>query len=186
MLEKTYKLKKAQDKNSEKRNKMTKSKIIFLCMVLLLSVSHGFAQDCDKSGTTGELEWCLKDGTLTISGDGEMPNYTFSNNMSSAPWYDYREYITNVVISNGVTTIGKFAFINHDMVVTVDIPTVSTISWAAFAYCSALASIEMPSVTIIENYAFSGCISLYSISIPYGVTTIGDAAFFRMYLSFYR
>ena len=65
--------------------------------------------------------------------------------------------LTSVVIPNGVTSIGEFAF------------------WG----CSSLTSITIPdSVTSIGDSAFKNCSSLTSITIPDGVTSIGGAAFY--------
>ena len=60
-------------------------------------------------GTCGEnLTWVLmEDGTLTISGTGNMTNYNPDN---LAPWYEYRSSITSVVINAGATSIGEAAF----------------------------------------------------------------------------
>jgi hypothetical protein len=63
-----------------------KTKFVLLLTVLLLSAAMGFAQ---TSGTCGEnLTWTLSDGTLTVSGTGEMTNYS---DPSTAPWYSVRE-----------------------------------------------------------------------------------------------
>ncbi len=45
-------------------------------------------------------------GTLTISGTGAMANYSSSDR----PWADKLSDIKSVVIENGVTSIGKYAF----------------------------------------------------------------------------
>ena len=71
-----------------------------------------FAADVVESGTCGtNLTWSLDDeGVLTISGEGKMANYTED---STAPWYSKRTQIKNVVIEDGVTSIGKYAFYNY-------------------------------------------------------------------------
>lgn len=90
--------------------------------------------------------------TLIISGTGAMASYYFENQ----PWKDNQDNITNIVIGNGVTSIGEAAFYN----------------------CTALTSITIPaSVTSIGQYAFFGCSSLTSIDIPSSVTSIGREAF---------
>ena len=102
------------------------------------------------SGTTGDCTWSFDEstGTLTISGNGEM-----DGNVS---WCDYLSVIKTVVIEDGVTTIGDFAFFS----------------------CSSLTSITIPdSVTSIGEAAFVGCSSLKSVTIPDGVISIGDRAF---------
>jgi hypothetical protein len=131
-----------------------KTKIVLLLTVLLLSAATGFAQ---TSGTCGEnLTWTLEDGTLTISGTGEMPDYS----SDYAPWYSDREAIISVIIEDGVTSIGSHAFYD----------------------CSRLASVTIPnSVTSIGSYAFYNCSSLISVNIPNSVTSIGDGAFYNCF-----
>ena len=81
--------------------------------------------------------------------------------------------------SDGVTTIGQYAFSNCTSLESVEIPaSVTSIGNHAFDGCTSLTSIEIPaSVTSIGEFAFAGCTSLESIEIPASVTTIGDAAF---------
>ncbi|HAG13569.1 MAG TPA: hypothetical protein DCG49_06870, partial [Ruminococcus sp.] len=119
-----------------------------------------FAAETVDSGTCGEnLTWTLDDaGTLTISGTGEMTNWRSSNSM---PWYDKRESIKNIVIKDGVTGIGDYAF-NDNYLISVTIPdSVTSIGKNAFKYCTRMSSITIPdSVTIIGNSVFSGCTGL--------------------------
>ena len=67
------------------------------------------AEDVIDSGTCGDgLTWMLtQDGTLTISGTGEMEYY---HGADTAPWCKNREDIINVVVTSGVTSIGESAF----------------------------------------------------------------------------
>ena len=108
------------------------------------------------SGTCGDnLTWELTaDSVLTISGTGTMNN---SSSSSRAQWYDYRSSIKSVVIEEGITSIGNYAF----------------------NACSGLASVTIPnSVTSIGNYAFNDCSGLTSVTIPNTVTSIGRSAFY--------
>ena len=81
--------------------------------------------------------------------------------------------------SDGVTTIGQYAFSNCTGLTSVEIPDgVTSIGYEAFANCTGLTSVEIPaSVTSIGYDAFEGCTSLESIEIPASVTTIGEFAF---------
>ncbi len=84
-----------------------------------------------------------------------------------------------VVISEGVTTIGEYAFYGCSSLNSIKIPEgVTTIGEYAFYGCSSLSSISLPEgVTAIESRAFESCSSLSSIKIPEGMTTIGEGAF---------
>ena len=120
------------------------------------------------------------DGTLTISGTGNMPDFSINvNNRTTAPWDSQRDKIKTVVIKDGVTSIGKYAFFWCSGLTSITIPnSVTSIGDYAFANCSGLTSITIPnSVTSIGNGAFSGCSGLTSITIPNSVTSIGNGAF---------
>ena len=129
------------------------------------------------SGTTGSLTWKLtEDGVLTISGNGEMPNYA---NTDYVPWYSHRNSVEKVVITSGVTSIGNYAFLGCKNLASIIIPnSVTSIGIWAFNSCSGLTSIILPnSVKSIESGAFWDCINLTNITIPNGVTNIGVDAF---------
>ena len=92
-------------------------------------------------------------------------------------WRDSRLRQTKILPNkrtNGVTSIGSFAFSDCSALTSITIPdSVTTIGSSAFANCSALTSITIPDgVTAIETYAFSGCSALTTITIPDSVTTI--------------
>ena len=125
-----------------------KTKICILIFVFMASISL-YAQ----SGTCGpNLTWTLQNGVLTISGSGNMNDYSWGK----VPWYYYRQSITSVTIGNSVTSIGGYAFEG----------------------CSGLTSVTIPnSVTQIGIRTFYGCSGLTSVSIPNSVTSIGDVAF---------
>jgi hypothetical protein len=135
-------------------------------------------EDGEPTGLTGILTWSLSsDGTLTISGVGAMADY---DNVDDVPWYAHKSSITTVVIEEGVTHIGSWAFHEHyNNITSVRIPgSVTTIGERAFGGCSGLTSVRIPgSVTTIGERAFEGCSGLTSINIPASVTTIGSYAF---------
>ena len=147
------------------------------------------------------LTWKLDaDGTLTISGTGTMKDYDYNNNPS--PANQKKGSVKKVVIKDGVTSIGNFAFYNCKSLTSITIPdSVTSIELAAFNNCNNLTSITIPdsvtsigdsafelcnklssitlsnNITSIENFAFSKCSSLTNITIPDSVTSIGSSAF---------
>ena len=123
-----------------------------------------------------EITWNFSDdGTLTIAGT-DMPYYFYPD---YAPWYSQREKIKKVVIKNGVTNIGAYAFYECSGLTSIAIPnSVTDIGYNTFYSCSSLTSITIPnSVTSIGGSAFYGCSNLTSITIPNSVTSIGINAF---------
>ena len=125
------------------------------------------------SGATWEFN--PETGLLTISGKGAMDNYTESN---EAPWYEYRESITSVIIENGITTIGQRAF-NSTKIAAIVIPdSVGSIGESAFRSCKDLASLTIGSgVASIGTYCFNGCSALTSVTIPGNVKSLANYAF---------
>ena len=130
------------------------------------------------SGKCGEnLLWVLtEDGTLRISGNGAMPNYSDS---SVAPWYTKRTKILSAVVEDGVTSVGSCAFYACLKLASVTLPEgIKWIGNSSFQDCTKLAEVNIPNnVTSIGDSAFRGCSSLTSVTIPESVTGIGDSAF---------
>ena len=135
------------------------TKNFFLAVALLLMMTSIFSQE----GTAGPLTWRLDNGTLTISGNGEMPNYI----PCSSPWDPYIDSIHTVEITAGVSSIGDNAFLLCWYLTSVSISnTVTHIGVSAFSLCSRLTSVIIPnSVTKIDDRVFTGCYSLASIEV---------------------
>lgn len=126
------------------------------------------------SGITGDCSWTLDGTVLTITGKGTMADYYYD---STLPW---GTGITKAIITDGVTTIGKYAFNDCTALKSVAIGnSIKTIGDYAFVYCAGLTSVTIPdSVTSIGSYAFLNCTSLISVTIPGSVTSINEGAFY--------
>ena len=129
-----------------------------------------------KSGECGDnVTYTLDDdGLLKISGSGNMNDYYIGN----SPFYLNKD-IKEIVIGDGVTSIGDCAFWGCSSLTSIEIPDgVTSIGMSVFDSCSSLTSIEIPvGVTSLKDFVFYGCSSLTSIAIPAGVTSIGSSAF---------
>jgi hypothetical protein len=142
-----------------------------LIVVCLLSI-NSFGQ---SSETTGSLTWSVSNNTLIIRGTGAMPDY----GSVAFPWINYASQIEIIIIENGVTRIGDYAFYGCSRVTSVSIPnSVITIGNSSFRDCSGLTSVIIPnSIVSIEDFAFSGCTGLISMTVPDSVLNIGGFVF---------
>ena len=149
-----------------------------------------------SSGTCGmngaNVTWTLdNEGTLTISGKGNMADY---KNSSSVPWYNNSSSITKVVIDQGIISIGDFAFSNCISLTNVTIPdSVTGIGDDAFSGCSNLDSVYISELKAYLNIDYSNEYSnpmryaykMYingkriagTVTIPTDITKIPDYAF---------
>lgn len=138
------------------------------------------ADETAYNGTCGEnLTYAFDQatGTLTISGTGDMTDYYYYS--APSPWNAFKDSITDVIIENGVESIGEDAFRECSAIKSVDIaPSVKIIKQNAFRDCTSLEAIDIPSsIESIEYYAFMNCSSLKSLDIPSSVKTIRSEAF---------
>ena len=127
-----------------------------------------------------DLYWGLTDdGVLAITGTGNMWNYTWDGDHSTAPWYSYHAQITKIVIESGATSIGNYAFSGCNSVTKATIAEgVTSIGYNGFSNCFTMTEINLPnSLVTIGESAFEDCGALLSIHIPDAVTGIGESAF---------
>lgn len=159
-------------------------------------------EESPTSGTCGEnVTWELKDGVLTISGEGAMADWDLSFGRPM-PWYQYRPDIKTVEIAEGVTSIGSYAFQGCEGLTAVTIPeSISAVGRFAFhgtAWLTARQA-ENPLVILsgivvdgtacegdivipegtksIAGYAFFDCEALTGVALPDSVKNIGGYAF---------
>lgn len=154
-----------------------------LLAFLLIPCLAVTASAAEYSGTCGEnLTWEFdrSTATLTISGTGPMENYEkLRTGHATTPWTGFLP--KKIVIEEGVTSIGNFAFYSTDYLKTVQLPDgIKSIGRYAFHSC-----IELKSVTVgdglerLGKQAFGDCFKLASISLPDTLTQIGEGTFYR-------
>lgn len=108
-----------------------------------------------------DLTWSYSGGTLTISGSGEMDDYTEGN----APWQEYKDSITALVITGNVTSIGEYAFMDYDSLKDVNFGSaMHTIGKRAFKSCDGLTTFTLPATfRKFGEECFMGCTWLREI-----------------------
>jgi len=123
----------------------------------------------------GIFSGCEQLESVTFTGNGTIPNFTSDK---KAPWN--RSTIKNVVIENGITGIGEYAFYQAAGIQTVTIAeSVKTIGHGAFYGASSLTGVNLPvSVETIGGYAFIYCTNLKSLKLPAGIQSVGEFAFY--------
>lgn len=183
-----------------------KKRVLSLMLVLLMTLTliplESLAEAAAAPGTCGSkgdnLTWALdeENGVLTISGQGDMADYSEE---APAPWAGC--YIETVSVEKGVTGIGEYAFYSC-AAATIELPeglerigarafaesagiteitvpdSVKSIGSGAFCGCSGMENVTLPQgLTAIADELFSGCTDLMEVNIPESVTAIGENAF---------
>ena len=144
----------------KRKNRMKRIASVWLAVMLTMVclVPETFAVTIHFSGDCGDnLSWTLNSaGVLTISGDGAMEDFDAHAWGDQEPWYEVKDQIKEVIIEEGVTSIGT----------------------DAFEHCHYIEKVTLPStLKSIGEYAFLMNIALEEVTIPEGVTEIGDGAF---------
>jgi hypothetical protein len=125
--------------------------------IIYTSLCIAFCWGCKspESGTIDSLTWSLSGGALTISGTGEIPDYNHNANYPVVPpWYDYSDSITQVNITDGVTSIGIDAFNFCDSITSITIPgSVTTVGENVFKGCTKLENVAVLSTSPPEIYS---------------------------------
>ena len=145
------------------------------------------------SGKCGaNLTWSYSDGALTISGSGDMYDYQAGDSHWTDGIYSYPNFY-EVIIKDGVTSIGAAAFYNSKNLQSVKLPSsLKSIGNMAFSNCDKLNKVSISSLQAWLNIQFESSLNnplteakkLYinnvlatDIEIPYGVSKINDYAF---------
>lgn len=157
-------------------------------------------------GTNVTWTFNSKTGVLKIAGTGEMLDYYGVNlpggyNITSAPWAEWRDKVTRVVVGPGVKSIGNYAFNLMDHIQSVQLPEgLTRLGEYSFRCTYALESIDFPStlttigracfvfsgvkqvfiregITMLNESVFQECKSLTSVYLPSTLQVIGDGCF---------
>ena len=171
-------LKNIQDENEEKLYVIEENDIDNESTAIITGEGKksGICSASPHDNVKWELTGADEDMTLTITGNGAMASFDDS---CEGPWGERRREITRIIIENGVTSIGNYAFIDFENLTNVSIAnSVKSIGNIAFWGCWSLDSVDIPkSVEDIGESAFAYCYSLNNITLSDSVINIGDWAF---------
>ena len=152
--------------------------IVISIATIPISVSAATNGGCGES-----LKWSLDDnGTLTVSGEGEMYDYNYDvrdgKEYTNTPWRDKTTLIKRVIIGEGVTRIGDYAFRGSSNLTDVTFPnSLIELGKGAFDFTN-LSKVVIPdSVTIIGPFCFSGCFELNEVQMGKNIEYIGMESF---------
>ena len=157
--------------------KKIRNTVYSIIAIITISIAFVFSSSAldINGGECGEsLTYTYNETTkeVIISGVGSMNNYT----AGTSPFF--AGDVESIIIENGVTSIGDFAFEGAN-IKCITIPnSVTNIGNRAFIDCDRLEKIVLPnSITTIEDYAFWGCGKLESIVLPRNLIDLGEFSF---------
>ncbi len=179
---------------------MNGKKLLALLLALALSVGlcpAALAAEEVASGKCGDnVAWRLDSaGTLTISGTGPMWDYDYERSggllmkidlpdgqtgvvyrglVTTAPWSDYNGAVKKIVVEEGVTAVGRYAFCGLPCAREVTLPeSLERLGRGAFYSCVYLGGVVIPDgVTELEEYVFTECFWLRSAVVGAGVKSL--------------
>ena len=155
-----------------------KKELIFLAALCLASVQVQ-GQTTVASGTCGagaggsNLTWTLtEDSTLTISGTGDMADFTSGNQ----PWEEHLAAIRTAVVQEGVTSVGNYFLRNCYGLTSVNLPDgLTSVGDYFLQNCTGLTSLTLPEgLSSVGDCFLYGCTGLTSIDLPDGLTSVGS------------
>lgn len=150
--------------------------VIMLVLLVGLGSVNSYAE-ATASGECGEnVTWSIDGNVLTISGEGGINSYSLNQ---TPPWSSYADQVKEIVIEEGVTSIGSRAFRFMSAVENVSFPeSLTEIGISAFYECTGLKSVTFsPSITSIRDGAFSACSGLETVIIDTTASINYDGVF---------
>lgn len=124
-------------------------------------------------------DWILyEDGVLLVCKN--IPDYATPQ---AQPWYNYREFITKIVIRDGVITIGRNAFSFENpgeskiLSFNDERATIKYIHEEAFKNNDRMSYVTAKNAQTIGNEAFAGCAALEDVDFGDKLTSLGSRVF---------
>lgn len=148
-----------------------KRMLTYICMLTLLAALLAVPAAAEETQATEapvrspgwcgeEVTWAFEDGILTLSGSGRTDDFP-----QGAPWQEYREQITEVVLTGSVSYLGEGAFADFDSITRVSLgDSLQELGKRAFYSCDGLKTLTMPaSFRVFGEESLMRCGSLKEI-----------------------
>lgn len=159
--------------------------LLTLMMTPFVIMAESLTGSCGENAT-----WTFDGGTLRISGTGATIDYTSPDYLYkiSPEWFDFKEEIYNLVVDEGITSIGDYSFYDCTNLKSVSFPDgLISIGNNAFSKCISLEEVEFPSTleylggtssyNTNKGGVFYECLSLEKITLPEGLKLITMGTF---------
>ena len=153
-----------------------------------VTVLENYAGKCGENVT---FMFNSKTGVLTISGEGPLDEYGYYSPRAN-PFYEIRDKIKTVVVTDGVTSLSAYAFRDCSVLEEITLPaSIERIPYDTFLDCKKLAAINVNGSGsnfssrdgVLFNSDFT-VLALYpqgrpqtEYPVPDGVTAVGAGAF---------
>ena len=124
---------------------------------------------CGAPDPDNSIQWDLSKGVLTLTGVGRMKD--------ESPWNDYRSSIKEIVISDGITYIGRRAFASTQIIELVLPDSVTELGEQAFYWPGELTTVILPDgIEVLPDSVFGQCEKLSYVKFPANLKKIGRFA----------
>ena len=156
--------------------KLRSISVIVALVLAVVNISY-VAADSSKCGKN--VTFTYSDGVLTLGGSGAMYDYEKG---AARPWDKYSNNIKRLVIGDGITKIGDWAFYECENLSQITFSkTLSQIGVRSFYGCKSLTYLELPNGLIdIGSGAFNSCTSVVRVDFPKSLKNIGNSAFMNI------
>ena len=152
--------------------------------ISLKSIGYGAFEKCDSLKELTIPEGVTNIGNGIINSCTSMKKISLPSTLNTIPRLIDMEstgdmQLDEIVLNNGIETIGNSAFWNLKNIKNITIPdSVTTIEDNAFNNCAALTDLVLPdSIVEIGGCAFSNCTSLDKVTLPKNLASLGCDAF---------
>ena len=153
--------------------------MLLLCIILCTGSIPCNAAAKKTSGTDGNGNtWVydVKTKTLTFSGNKGIEDFTMDGHSPEPDWYVWSDKAEHIIINDGITGIGQWAFYSFvDLKTVVMTDSITWIGDGAFIFCMNLTSVKLSAnIKGIHGEAFYGCNKLEHLTLPDTLKTLGS------------